>query len=135
MPQFSEQSKARLATCDERLQRLFAEVIRLFDCTVLCGYRSLEEQAKLKAEGRSQLVKGQHNVYPSKAVDVVPYPIDYQDRERMSLFGGFVLGVAAAMKIPIRWGGDWNMNNQVGDNKFDDLGHFEIFELEEKCED
>ena len=44
----------------------------------------------------------------------------------MTLFAGFVMGIATGMGIDIRWGGDWNQNDQVKDNKFDDLPHFEV---------
>ena len=69
---------------------------------------------------------GMHNSKPSRAVDCVPYPIDWTDRERFTLFAGFVLGVAARMGITLRWGGDWNMNFEVKDNRFDDFPHFEL---------
>jgi peptidoglycan L-alanyl-D-glutamate endopeptidase CwlK len=61
-------------------------------------------------------------------VDVVPYPIDWKDRERMTYFAGFVMGIASQMDLKIRWGGDWNMNTELKDNNFDDLPHFEIRE-------
>ena len=32
------------------------------------------------------------------------------------------------MGINLRWGGDWNQNWEVNDNKFDDFPHFEIKE-------
>ena len=28
--------------------------------------------------------------------------------------------------LKIRWGGDWDMDTQTKDNKFDDLVHFEL---------
>jgi len=28
--------------------------------------------------------------------------------------------------MKIRWGGDWDMDTQTKDNKFDDLVHFEL---------
>ena len=28
--------------------------------------------------------------------------------------------------VEIRWGGDWDSDTQVKDNKFDDLVHFEL---------
>ena len=52
--------------------------------------------------------------------------IDWEDRERFHLFAGYVLGVARGMGITLRWGGDWNMNFEVDDNKFDDFPHFEL---------
>ena len=32
------------------------------------------------------------------------------------------------MNINLRWGGDWNQDFQVNDNKFDDFPHFEVRE-------
>lgn len=128
MPSFSQTSKDRLATCDARLQRVFNEVIKHFDCKVLQGHRGQAEQDKAFAEGASQKKwpNGNHNSMPSKAVDVVPYPVDWTDRERMTLFAGFVIGIAQGMGIDIRWGGDWNENTKVKDNSFDDLPHYEV---------
>ena len=128
MPSFSQTSKDRLATCDARLQQVFNEVIKTFDCIVIEGHRNQEKQDAAFAAGRSQLKwpNGNHNSMPSKAVDVAPYPIDWNDRERMTLFAGYVMGIAQGMGIDIRWGGDWNENTQVKDNSFDDLPHFEV---------
>tara|TARA_Y100001963_G_C6453225_1_gene296786 strand:- start:101 stop:496 length:396 start_codon:yes stop_codon:yes gene_type:complete len=131
MPKFGKKSKKNLATCDEDLIALFKEVVKYFDCTVLEGHRGEKLQNKYFDEGKSKLryPDGNHNNNPSTAVDVVPYPIDWDDRERMTYFAGFVKGVAYQMGIPIRWGGDWNNNNQLKDNSFDDLPHFELREF------
>ena len=128
MPRFGRTSKNRLATCHEDLQDLFNEVIKHVDCCVLEGHRSGERQDKLYEEGKTKVKfpNGRHNANPSNAVDVVPYPIDWDDRERFHLFAGFVLGVAQSMEINIRWGGDWNKNFEVDDNQFDDFPHFEL---------
>ena len=69
---------------------------------------------------------GRHNSYPSRAIDVTPYPVDWEDRERQTLFAGFVIGMARQMGIKLRWGGDWDMDFQVMDNRFDDFPHFEV---------
>ena len=39
-----------------------------------------------------------------------------------------VMGVAKQMNLPIRWGGDWDMDNDLDDSNFLDLVHFEIKE-------
>lgn len=129
MPSFSSTSKKRLSTCDEKLQTLFNEVVKHFDCSVTCGYRGKEEQNKAYKAGNSkkQFPHGKHNKLPSNAVDVAPYPIDWDDRERFQYFAGFVLGTAKQLGINIRYGGDWDGDNDLKDNKkFDDLVHFEI---------
>jgi len=33
------------------------------------------------------------------------------------------------MDISIRWGGDWNMDTYVKDQRFNDLPHFELVKL------
>ena len=128
MPRFGRSSRSRLATCDEDLQDLFNEVIKHVDCSVLEGHRGKERQNKLYDEKKTKVryPDGRHNASPSRAVDVVPYPIDWSDRERFHLFAGFVIGIAKSMEINIRWGGDWNQNFEVDDNKFDDFPHFEL---------
>ena len=128
MPRFGRKSKERLATCDERLQEVFNEVIQFVDCSVLEGHRSQERQDKLYDEGKTKVKypRGRHNSNPSRAVDVTPYPVDWEDRERQTLFAGFVLGIARAKGIKLRWGGDWDMDFKVMDNRFDDFPHFEV---------
>ena len=128
MPNFSNESLKKLSTCSESLQKLFSIVVQDFDCTILEGHRGQKEQNEAFTSGHSKLKypDGNHNKFPSLAVDVAPYPVDWNDRERMTLFAGFVIGTAKQLGIKIRWGGDWNNNTQVKDNKFDDLVHFEI---------
>ena len=128
MAKFGKKSKKNLSTCHEDLQKVFNEVIKYVDCSVLEGHRSEERQEQLFSEGKTKVhyPKGRHNSKPSRAVDVVPYPIDWNDRERFHLFSGFVIGLARGMGITLRWGGDWNMNFEVDDNKFDDFPHFEL---------
>ena len=128
MAKFSKSSLDKLKTCDKRLQLVFNEVIKTVDCSVLEGHRGEQRQNKLYDEGKTKLKfpNGRHNASPSRAVDVVPYPIDWEDRERFHLFAGFVLGIAKQLGVNLRWGGDWNINWFVDDNNFDDFPHFEL---------
>ena len=122
MPSFSQKSLDNLSTCDLRLQRIFNEVIKHRDCTILEGHRGREAQEKAFAEGRSKARFGEskHNTEPSQAVDVLPYPIDWADKERIIEFAGFVLGVASQMRIGLKWGGHFK--------SFFDGPHFELTE-------
>ena len=125
---YSNTSLRRLKTCDPNLQRLFTEVLKEFDHSIICGFRSEEEQNEAFEAGKSKLKypQSKHNSYPSKAIDVIPFPVEWEDRERMTLFAGYVLGKASAMGIKVRWGGDWDQDTEVKDNSFDDLVHFEL---------
>ena len=128
MPKFGSSSRRRLATCHEDLQEIFEEVVKIFDCSVLCGHRGEEAQNEAYEKGNSKVKfpNGRHNASPSNAVDVTPYPVDWKDLDRMNYFAGIVKGIAHMKGIPIRWGGDWNDNTQINDQNFNDLVHFEI---------
>lgn len=134
MPQFSERSMTALQTCHADIQTIFNEVIQHFDCIILQGHRGEAEQNKAYQAGKSKLrfPESKHNQQPSMAVDVVPYPIDWNDTNRMRYFAGFVNGTARSfykqgtIKHQVRWGGDWDKDTQVNDNKFQDLPHFEL---------
>jgi peptidoglycan L-alanyl-D-glutamate endopeptidase CwlK len=130
MPEFGAKSKERLLTCDDKLQQLFNEVIKHYDCTVVCGHRGKDDQEQAVREGKSKVAfpNSKHNKLPSKAADVVPFPIDWNDKIRFYHFAGYVLGVAKTLGIKVRWGGDWNSNLNFKDEKFMDLPHFELVE-------
>lgn len=119
-----------LLTCDARLQRLFLEIVKTDDCTVIEGHRTKERQDELCRQGKSQKTwpSGKHCSMPSAAVDVMPCPIDWHDRARIEAFAGKVLAKAAELGIKIRWGGDWNQNGKSSDEKFFDGPHFELME-------
>ena len=128
MPSFSQRSKNKLDSCHPDLQRLFERVVQEFDCTILAGHRGMQEQNSAFDKGFSKLryPRSKHNKWPSLAVDVAPYPLDWKDKETFYYFAGFVKGLAAEMGIAIRWGGDWDSDTMVHDQTFMDLPHFEL---------
>ncbi len=136
MPKFSRRSKERLNTCHPDLVRLFTEVVKHYDCTILEGKRTKERQAELVRQGMSKTMNSKHINEPfSLAVDVVPYPIEWNRRgqQRMRHFAGFVFGVASQLGISdrLRWGGDWDgdvwtRKDGLVDQSFMDLPHYEL---------
>ena len=130
MPRFSARSMERLETCHPELQRLFRVVVRGFDCTILCGHRGEAEQNKAFASGRSRLrwPNSKHNGRPSLSVDVAPYPLAWGGTMRIYRFAGYVRGVAYGLGIRVRWGGDWDGDTDLSDQRFNDLPHFELVE-------
>lgn len=134
MPKFGAASIAQLTTCDKRLQEVMNLAIQWFDFAVLEGHRGKEKQnaAFQKGFSQKQWPNGEHNSLPSKACDIAPWPLDWSDRaaaiERFVYLAGFVMAAAKVKGIKLRWGGDWNRNQDTRDEHFRDYGHFEVDE-------
>lgn len=134
MPKFSQASFSKLSTCHPDLQALFYEVIKYFDCTIIEGYRNQEDQERAFLAGNTKLhwPHGNHNRQPSMAVDAAPYPIDWKNDKRMYWFAGYVMGIAQKLKDEgkmthaVRFGGDWDSDKDIDDQRFRDLVHFEL---------
>tara|TARA_Y100000296_G_scaffold57215_1_gene65625 strand:- start:207 stop:641 length:435 start_codon:yes stop_codon:yes gene_type:complete len=142
MPKFGTRSKEQLETCHPDLITLFTAVIEEVDCSVICGHRNEVDQEKAFDSGNSKVhyPDGKHNSDPSTAVDVYPYPIDFDDLPRFYWFGGWVLAKAEILRNvgeitnKIRWGGNWKgLDNGKIDFSYnrrkdvlDDLPHYEI---------
>ena len=142
MPKFGPESEKQLSTCDTRLQATLRSVVKTYDSKVIEGHRNKEKQDAAFAAGNSKLKfpNGNHNSLPSQAADVAPYPIDFGGKLiengtlnkknlyallRFYHFAGFVQGVAEERGDPVRWGGDWDSDRDLSDQKFNDLVHFE----------
>lgn len=135
MPKFSQASFSKLSTCHSDLQCLFYEVIKYFDCTILEGYRNEADQEADFAKGVTKLhyPHGKHNANPSMAVDVTPYPINFDDEKLAIWFGGYVLGIAQKLKDEgkithsVRWGGSWDGLGKLDrPGQLNDADHFEL---------
>ena len=130
MARFSALSRERLGTCDERLQKVFYEVIKHFDCTILEGYRSEALQNLYVAQGKSRIKwpNGKHNSLPSKAVDAIPFPVDWDDVNRICYFAGYVMATALSMGIKLIWGKDWDGDTDLNDQTFRDGPHYQLMD-------
>jgi hypothetical protein len=130
MPKFSPTSAARLATCDERLQRVLNEAIKHWDFTVLIGHRDQAAQDAAFRDGKStkRWPNSMHNTLPSKAVDIAPYPIDWGNLSRFQSLLNRIIGLGAAMGVKLRCGLDWDGDLDMKDQTFIDGPHLEIAE-------
>ena len=128
MNKFSKKSERELATCHVILQDIFNEVLIHYDCTIIQGHRTREQHEEYVKKGTTRVAyeQSKHRFNPSHAVDVAPYPIDWNDRDRFLHFSGFVLGIAEAYGYKLRWGGDWDGDRCFKNQTFEDLVHFEI---------
>lgn len=148
MPSFGRESRQKLSGVDPRLASWAERVVKGFDCKVIYGHRTPEEQFDLYRRGRqydearglwvienklevvtyrdgTKLVS-KHNLWPALAIDLVPYPVAWRDTERFYYFGGYGRRVAEEMGLAVVWGGDWDGDTEVDDQTFMDLAHWEI---------
>src|SRR5574343_343457 len=81
MPKFSKKSVEKLLTCDARLIAIMQTAILETDFTIICGVRGQKEQDLAFKQGKSKLryPKSKHNSIPSLAVDIAPYPLDWNN--------------------------------------------------------
>lgn len=132
MPRFSKKSEAQLATLHPDLQRVLREAIKYIDFTVVEGHRGKEAQDAAYAKGYSKVryPHGKHNSNPSRAVDVTPWPVDWSSTqgqiERLCYLAGHIRGIAFTMGIRLRWGGDWDQDDDMRDERFRDRYHLEL---------
>ena len=135
MNEFSPSSKSELSTCHSDLRRLFYEVLKLMDIIIITGARGEAEQNLAVLAGTSKLPypQGKHNKTPSLAIDVAPYPLDWENRARFYYLAGIVKAVSKQLNIKIRWGGDWDNNqtfNTRREKMLSDLPHFELVDTD-----
>lgn len=100
------------------------EAIKYFDFSVLCGHRDEDEQNAAYLAGNSNAMwpDSAHNTVPSKAIDIAPYPINFNDIDRFFEMAALVLEVAIRQGVKLVWGGNYPIR-QVAD--FFDGSHFE----------
>ena len=123
MPKFGPKSQACLETCHPRIQRVLnraiAEVPADLDFSIICGVRPKEDQEQAVIDGTSWLhwPDGKHNVDPDNprdpehpdkahAVDLVPFPVDWDDHARFVALSEAIKWIAADEGVDLHWGYD-----------------------------
>ena len=141
---FGNGSWNKLKTTHPEIRRLFIECIKHFNLTVLCGKRGEGEQELALRSGASTVKypNSIHNVDNPinkdgkgvRAIDVAPFPMDWNDLERFVYVGGKIMMIAKRLKIPMRVGFDWNRDSRMRDDKkrkaLRDYPHYEYREGE-----
>ena len=120
MPSFSKKSRERLNTCHPKLREICEELIKHKDFVVICGHRGEAEQNDCFDRGVSKLrfPKSKHNQLPSLAVDLAPYPINWNDIESFKELSKAFKIIAAEKGIDVSSGADWK--------SFVDYPHYEL---------
>ena len=86
------------------------------DFTVIEGVRNINRQRELVKKGASTTMNSRH--ITGHAVDMVPWPVDWNDLERFEIMSEAMKAAAEELEISIVWGGDWK--------SFYDAPHFEL---------
>jgi hypothetical protein len=106
---------AKLEGVHPDLVRLFNDVGSQRDIWIAEGARSRESERADILAGRSGLKDPSHSkhvIVPgfrdlAAAVDVTPFPVNWNDIPAFKSLGAFVKDRAVALGISITWGGDW----------------------------
>jgi len=132
---YSKTSKRRLYTCEFDIQQVMREALAMgiIDITIVCGQRGKAKQDEYyygrPQRSRVPYPKSKHNKEPlSDAVDAAPYVNGKLSRNfnHCCVLAGVVLACAKKLGIPIRWGGNWDMDGEpITDQDFQDLYHYE----------
>jgi len=130
---FSNKSNERLASIKPQLAAVVRRALELspVDFTVLEGRRTKARQAELYAQGRTTPGKIVTDTLKSKhltgdAVDIAPYPIDWNDIKRFDQMSKAMFAAAKELKVTIRWGADWDRDGKPREKGEHDSPHFEL---------
>lgn len=128
MSGFDKGSAERLKRAHPLLQKLMNAAIKEMPFMVLDSQRGRAAQELAFRQKRTKVHFGNsaHNWSPSVALDICPLPVDWKNTKPFVALSKIILRLAAEMKIPVRWGGDWNMNGKTSDEKFVDQPHYEL---------
>lgn len=123
---WSEWSNLQRDTLHPELQTFVDAVAEHENCRILEGFRNESDQEKAVEDGNSRVLwpNSRHNRFPSHAVDLAFYPVDWSDIEKWKYFGAFCMGVAAQLRTEgkmthtLTWGGSWKI--------LQDYPHFQL---------
>lgn len=154
MPAFSQRSVERMKGLHPKLVAVLKRAIQKFDFTVLEGVRSDEQCYINFGKGRTaaQCIAGKcpakyaqpgvpkvtwlghalssnHRAKPDgfgHAVDIAPYPVDFNDIGRFDAMAKVIFAAAKAEGVKVRWGYDWDQDGKLREKGETDGPHFEL---------
>lgn len=117
---YGKKSLKERETLHPDLQKVVDETAEEINCTLLCGHRNQKDQDAAFAKGNSKLKwpDSRHNTWPSEAVDIVPYPLDWKNIKAFKQLAEKVKEAAGKVNVEIEWGGDWK--------NFRDYPHYQL---------
>lgn len=125
---FSKASKASRAKLHPLLRSIVDAAIQEIDFKILDATRGRAAQTRAFLQGKSKAKFGQsaHNFVPAIAVDLFPAPYDWENYKAFDRLAEVIMRIAKEKGIPLRWGGDWNMDGDKTKSDAWDKPHFEL---------
>jgi len=142
---FGTSSEHKLATVDSELVQVPRLVMTwgVYDFTIVWGWRSDEQQMDAFLSGNSKKKTGSYhqvtkNGKPNaQAFDFAPWcllpagygvltgemGIPWKDTHAFAVLGGLMIAAGEQLKIPVVYGGDWDMDGLTTDQTLMDWGH------------
>lgn len=126
---FSKSSREKLQGVHPDLVKVVELALTLseVDFKVIEGLRTQERQNQLYVLRKTKTLNSRH--LTGHAVDIVPLPLDWSDKQAFGKVAKAMFAAAKQLKVPIRWGGDWNRNGRSDDETFYDGPHFELLKV------
>lgn len=120
MPTFGAVSRRNLSTCHPDLVEIAEAAIERIDFQVREGHRGKHLQDMYFRQGKSkvQYPNGNHNTWPSLALDFVPWPFDdtaraWSEEGRFQAVFDALNKEAAKRGIKLSWGGTWKSLHDI----------------------
>jgi len=132
MHTFSTTSLDRLEGVHPALADLCFALLYHVDILIVYGKRTEAQQQILVQKGLSKTMNSKHLIQPDgycHAVDIAPYPLDWDNTKRFYWVAGMAKALAPQYlpdDMYLRWGGNWDSDNDLDDQTFMDLVHFEL---------
>ena len=108
MPSFGEHSRVARSTLHPTLRTICNIAIEFVDFRIETGHRGKRAQNRAYDEGNSKLrwPDSRHNSVPSTAMDLVPFPVDWEDIARFEELADVVKKIAKGLGVKLSWGVD-----------------------------
>ena len=139
MYQLSQRSLDNLKNVHPNLVKVVKRALELspVDFTVIEGVRTQARQDELWAQGRTKPgpvvtwipTVGSHGIHNDgfgHAVDIAPFPIDWNDLSRFDQVAEAMFAAAKEYGIRLRWGADWDQDGNYRERGESDSPHFEL---------
>lgn len=132
----SDRSLERAKDVNPKLINLILLAIRRtpidFGVAWMGGKRTPEEQNQLFKEDYSQC-DGYEKISKHQSGDAIDLNVFVgskmiDNKEMLCVVAGVMFACASELNIKIRWGGNWDSDGDIRDNKFNDLFHYEIID-------